>query len=136
MQQTLMDAFKSRDRLLEVDQVRGWLLQIARSRCVDALRSGKRADRLQQAASDASASETPDPSDKLAATDQRRALQACLDALEPEIADAVMMRYREGMSWQRIAEIMGTLLDTVRIRVSRGALKRLRACLEAKGIEP
>jgi RNA polymerase sigma-70 factor (ECF subfamily) len=69
-------------------------------------------------------------------TQDRRALEDCLAALPPEIAAAVLMRYRDGMSWAQIAEAVETPMDTIRMRVQRGALKSLRECLEAHEVTP
>jgi len=136
MQQALMAVFKHRARLLEVDQIRGWLIQIASRKCLDALRSAKRSDRLQRDLVDA---DTPDEIsllEQLGTTQDRRALEECLAGLEPEIAAAVQMRYRDRMSWAQIAEAVGMPLDTIRMRVQRGGLKSLRACLATKEVTP
>lgn len=133
MQQTMIAVFKNRSQLLEVDQIRGWLIRIAVRKSLDALRSSKRVDRLQRdfVASDAPGGE--DLLEQLGTTQDRRALEDCLAALEPDIAAAVLMRYRDGMSWAQIATAVALPLDTVRMRVQRGALNSLRDCLAAKG---
>lgn len=126
MQQAMMAAFRSRDQLLEVDQIRGWLIRIAIRKSLDALRSSKRLDRLRRDLADR------DVADLLDATTEERALEECLATLDPEIAAAVLMRYRDGMSWAQIAEAVDMPQDTIRMRVQRGALKSLRECLAAK----
>jgi RNA polymerase sigma-70 factor (ECF subfamily) len=136
MQQAMIAAFKSRDALLEVEQIRGWLIRTAVHKCIDALRSGKRADRLHRdvGGAGADAGEGGDVVEQLGTTEDRRALEDCLAALDPDVAAAVLMRYREGMSWDKIAEAVEMPLDTIRMRVQRGALKSLRECLASKGI--
>lgn len=137
MQQAMIAAFKSRSQLLEVDQIRGWLIRTAVRKCIDALRSTKRRDRLHRDRLDADNADTVDGGDVLellGTTEEHRALEECLAALAPDVAAAVLMRYRETMSWEQIAEAMAMPLDTIRMRVQRGALKSLRECLESKGV--
>lgn len=132
----MIAAFNDRRQLLAVDQIRGWLIRVATRKCLDALRSFKRIDRLHR---DVAKGDTPDRSsvvDQLASTEQRRALEECLALLPPDIAAAVLMRYHNDMSWAQIAEAVDIPLDTIRMRVQRSALKSLRACLEAKEVAP
>jgi RNA polymerase sigma-70 factor (ECF subfamily) len=134
MQQAIMAAFKNRRKLLEVDQIRGWLLRIAVRKSLDVLRSSKRGVRLQRDLTGREAAEVASVLDDLGTSQERRALEACLDALDPELATAVLMRYRDDMPWAEIAEAVGIALDTIRMRVNRGALQSLRDCLEAKEV--
>ena len=136
MQQTMISAFTHRSRLLEVDQLRGWLIQTATRKCLDALRSAKRSDRLQRDMVDGDAPDELSLLEQLGTTQDRRALEECLAALEPDIAAAVQMRYRDDMSWAQIAEAVGMPLDTIRMRIQRGALKNLRDCLASKEVTP
>jgi RNA polymerase sigma-70 factor (ECF subfamily) len=135
-QQAMMAAFTHRRRLLAVDQIRGWLIQIANRKCLDALRSAKRGGRLQRDLVDHDEPDELSVLEQLGTTQDRRALEECLAALPRDIAAAVQMRYRDGMSWAQIAEAVGIPLDKIRMRVQRGALKRLRDCLAAKEVAP
>jgi RNA polymerase sigma-70 factor (ECF subfamily) len=139
MQEAMMAVFKSRSQLLDVDQIRGWLIRTAIRKCIDALRSSKRTDRLHRDRLAADTADTVDGGDVLellGTTQENRALEECLAALDPDVAAAVQMRFREGMSWEQIAEAVAMPLDTIRMRVQRGALKSLRECLASKGITP
>lgn len=136
MQQAMFAAFKSRDQLLEVEQIRGWLIRVAIRKSLDALRSSKRIERLERDLAEGDGRDVEDLLDQLGTTDDRRALEECFATLEPELAAAVQMRYRDGMSWAQIADAVGMPLDTIRMRVQRGALKSLRECLAAKEVTP
>lgn len=136
MQQTMIAAFRSRGRLLEIEQLRGWLIQIATRKSLDALRSSKRAERLYRDLPHADAPNGDDLLAQLGSTQDRRALEQCLGSLDPELLSAVLMRYLDGMPWDRIAEVTGLPLDTIRMRVQRGALKSLRDCLASKEGQP
>jgi RNA polymerase sigma-70 factor, ECF subfamily len=134
MQEVMMVAFKRRKQLCEVERLRGWLMQVAMRKCIDALRRSKRADKRHDDVADADIVDGRDLFDLLASTEERRALEACLAGLESEVIVAVLMRHHEGMSWDEIGDTVGMASDTVRMRVHRGALKRLRECMESKGI--
>jgi RNA polymerase sigma-70 factor (ECF subfamily) len=136
MQQAMMAAFKSRSQLLEVDQLRGWVIKTAVRKCLDALRSAGRKDRLERDVVAGEPTEAASLLELLGSTTERRALEECLAALDPELATAVWMRYRDSMSWAQIAEAVAIPVDTIRMRVQRGALKLLRDCLASKEVMP
>lgn len=136
MQQALMAAFTHRSRLLEVDQLRGWLIQVASRKCLDQLRAAERSDRRQRNLVDSDAPDEVSVLEQLGTTQDRRALEECLATLAPDLAAAVQMRYRDDMSWAQIAEAVEMPPDTIRMRVQRGALKSLKDCLEAKEVAP
>lgn len=136
MQQAMVAAFKNRRQLLEVEQIRGWLIRIATRKSLDELRSSKRLDRLRHDLAGGEDREFADLLEQLGTTEARRALEECLATLDPEVATAVLMRHRDGMSWAEIAETVDMPLDTIRMRVQRGALKSLRDCLGAKEVAP
>lgn len=136
VQQAMMAAFTHRSQLLGVEQIRGWLIQTASRKCLDALRSAKRSERLQRDLVDSDAPDEVSLLDQLGTTQERRALEECLATLAPDIAAAVQMRYRDRMSWAQIAEAVGMPMDTIRMRVQRGALKSLKDCLAAKEVTP
>jgi RNA polymerase sigma-70 factor (ECF subfamily) len=136
MQQAMIAAFESHRQLPEVRQIRGWLIQIANRKCFDALRSSKRADRLQRDGAGPEAMDGGDVIEQLDATAEHRALEGCLAALPPDVAAAVLMRHHEGMSWKQIAEAVAMAPDAIRMQVTRRAMKSLRECLESKGITP
>lgn len=136
MQQALIAAFKNRSQLLRVDQVRGWLIQIAVRKCLDALRSSKRNDRLKRDVVDSDVVKVDSLLEQLGSTEEQQALEECLSRLAPDVAAAVQMRYRDDMPWAQIAEALEVQEDTIRMRVQRGALKSLRDCLEAKEVGP
>lgn len=137
MQQTLIAAFGSRTQLLGVDNIRSWLMRTASRKCIDTLRLWQRTGRMQHDVSNGCDGAAVDHGGALAlfaAEEVKRELVVCLLALGRDLAALVLMRYHDGMSWEEIAEIVGDPPDAIRMRVNRGALQRIRACLEAKGI--
>lgn len=136
MQQAMMAAFENRRQLIEVDQLRGWLIQVAVRKCFDAKRTGKRKDRRERSAATGEPTEVASMVELFGLTEDRRALEECIAALDPELAVAVDLRYRDGMSWMQIAEAVGMPADTIRMRVQRGAMNSLRECLASKEVVP
>jgi RNA polymerase sigma-70 factor (ECF subfamily) len=61
-----------------------------------------------------------------------RALDAALSHIRPEYREAVVLRYRQDLSVQEIAQIMGLPQGTVKIYLFR-ARKELASILSAKG---
>lgn len=136
MQQAMIKAFENRSQLMAVDSIRGWLIRIAARKCLDELRSSKRMGQLQRDLRDSDPVDGEDLLAQLGTTRDRRALEECLSGLDPDLCAVVLMRYCDAMSWEQIAEVVELPLDTIRMRVQRGALSSLRACLAAKEVAP
>jgi RNA polymerase sigma-70 factor, ECF subfamily len=137
MQEALIAAFENRTKMMEVNSLRAWLITIAIRKAYDALRSARRSDRVRDAVSATDLDrDDRDVVDWLAASADQRALQDCLNRLEPDVHAAILLRYREERSWEEIAHLLGVPLDTIRMRVQRGGLKSLKLCLESKNVKP
>jgi RNA polymerase sigma-70 factor (ECF subfamily) len=130
MQESLISAFRNREQMLGVASLRGWLIKIATRKSLDALRATRRTGRLHEAMLRADDPVNGQDLAALLARDEGRR------ALEPETCAALLLRYREGVAWDEIAEAVGIPVDTIRMRVQRGALRSLRACLEAQEQDP
>lgn len=108
-----------------------WLVAIARHAALDHLRRHRREavgvedDMAALMAEEAGGS--PDPADLSAS---RRALQACLDQLEPEPRRCVLLAYHGGLTYEEMARQLDRPVNTVKSWVRRSLL-RLRQCLEA-----
>ncbi|MBI4474668.1 MAG: sigma-70 family RNA polymerase sigma factor [Acidobacteria bacterium] len=117
------------------DESRGkpiaWLLTIARTRAIDALRSsGRQAAKTEQfetaRAPEAGASEQ----DSFVLSDMRRAVQAALQSLSEAQRVPLEMAYFLGMSHTEIAAALGQPLGTVKDRIRTGMM-HLRKMLKA-----
>lgn len=136
MQLVMMAAYDNRRELRKVDNLRGWLIQVASRRCVDLLRSADRRRRHERHAATGDPAETESLLELLGTTERLGELVECLAALDPDLALAVNLRHLDGMSWVQVAEVMGTSVDKIRMRVQRGAMRSLRDCLASKEIVP
>ena len=114
--------------------MRAWLMRVGTNKALDALRRGRRqrAKLERQLRLDPGEGAPATPDDALAAYD-RASLDECLAALDPVTRAAFLLRHDDELPWEEIAATVGLPVDTIRMRVQRGALRSLRTCLEAKG---
>src|SRR5262245_5180368 len=136
-QLTFVQAFEGLGRFARDSSLRTWLFGIARLRCLDALRSGRR-----RRARFESTGELPEradagraPEDLLAARGVARALERCLEELTPVVRTAVLLRYQEGMAYPEMVDVCHEWPATLQARVTR-ALPVLRRCIERQGVSP
>lgn len=139
-QETFVKAFRS---LASYDQTRklsSWLFTIAHNAAIDHLRrkrlatvpletEGDRAAPVDRAA--APAAEGPER--EALRADLLRAFETVLAELRPDHAEALVLRFQEGLAYDEIAEIMGLPLGTVKTHLHR-ARKTLAARLEEIGV--
>ncbi len=113
---------------------RTWLYAIARHRCLDALKMQRRR-RLRFVLS-AVLREEADPGlssrEQMEQRAQAQAMDRALGVLKPEVRIAVLLRYREEMSFEDMAKICGAPAATLQARVAR-ALPKLRKAFEKEG---
>ncbi len=132
MQQTLISAIKTGQSLAKVENFRPWLMRTANNKCIDMLRKSQRERRREQEPSPAQHSEPVD--ELLQAEYERAAIEECLEHLEYEDRIAVVARVIDGWTWEEVGRALGVAPDTIRMRLTRGALRSLRECLESKEI--
>lgn len=130
-QMVFMQAFEALCKGVDVQNERAWLLGIARNRCVDRLRRPG-PELLDQEGLERVVDR--DPGGDLVTSDSaaRRALEDCLDALEPRSRAVLLLRFHDDLSYQEISALTGDSPGALRVRVAR-ALPVLRGCLEKKG---
>lgn len=108
---------------------RTWLFRITRYRAIDFLRRRKREHELIDDVSVDTvaipASESEDDDDALV---DEEALTAALMAMPPPQREVMLLRYRDGLSYQEIATVVGRPIGTVRTRLHH-AKKRLQESL-------
>lgn len=114
--------------------IRSWLFGIARHRALDAAKARKMENERLVAYKAAETIDSAPPPDELleaARTNVRKseALEKCLARLAPPIREVLLLRFRDGLTYEEMAEICGEKPNTLRIRLVR-ALGVLRRCLE------
>jgi RNA polymerase sigma-70 factor (ECF subfamily) len=107
-----------------------WIMTIARSRALDALRRGDTAQSLgDEQLAGVEAGTGSDPHDLLDAVEKQQRLHAALKDLEPLPRQLVALAFFRGLSHEEIAAQMGLPLGTVKSHIRR-ALLRLRDLLD------
>lgn len=119
-----------------------WLVTIARSRALDALRSAARQARLAPVSVDeapdaalAAEDASSNPAHLVEARERRSAIVAALNALPEAQRIAVEMAFFEGLSQTEIAERLSEPLGTIKTRIRLGMIK-LRQLLAAHAGPP
>jgi RNA polymerase sigma-70 factor (ECF subfamily) len=109
------------------DNFRAWLLRIASRACIDQVRRAGRRPAISWDAASADPVqdvEPPDPGEgpegATLRLELRTTLQRALSTLPPEQRIAVVLCDVQGLSYQEIADAMGTNIGTVRSRLARG----------------
>jgi len=131
LQEVFLQAWRSAARY---DPSRGsaeaWLIMMARSRAIDALRKGRRAPDRPEAAP---LPEVPAPSaDVPEAMEARTFVTSALEGLTSTQREVLELAFYGGLSQTEIAARIGAPLGTVKSR-TRMALERLRETLVMKG---
>lgn len=107
-----------------------WMATIARNRAIDEVR--RRAPVSIEDAPQALdvASEGPDPLDAAEQNEELQRLKGCLDGLEPERREIVLLAYYTGLSRDELAARFGHPVGTIKVWLRR-SLAQLRKCLGA-----
>jgi len=112
-----------------------WLTSIVRNRCLDQLRR-REVDTVTMGDEEEGvtiAAEGPTPLELLLAAADARAVQGCVNALEPGQKQAIALAFFQGLSHSELAQHLRQPLGTVKSWVRRG-LERLRGCLDRAGV--
>lgn len=133
-QTVFVQAFRDLPHFAGRSSLRTWLYGIARHRCLDAMKIGARWRRrfVRAEPLPEPVDERPRADQALAESGEVEALVAALAGLPIETRIAVLLRYREGMTFEEIGAVCGERATTVQARVAR-ALPRLRAAMTGGG---
>jgi len=110
-----------------------WLLSIASHYCIDCLRRRGRAPQLSldgPLPPQWLASDTQRPDQAVSRKQQQEQIRQLLDMLEPAYRAAVVLRYWYDLSYEEIAEAMGTTESAIKSRLHR-ARRMLAGQLQA-----
>ena len=99
------------------EHLKAWLLRVTINRCREL---GRMAWRRHDVPLDALVSEPADPkAEEEFDAAERAELWKVVDRLKPKYREVIHLRYREGLSCEQIAHILGTRASTVRTRLQR-----------------
>ncbi|MGH2604550.1 MAG: RNA polymerase sigma factor [Dehalococcoidia bacterium] len=132
IQESLVRAYRSLGRCRDRANFKGWLFRIVSNQCKTHVSRGRRrAEVLSQAAREPSTTE--DPHAQAHAAELRRQVHESLQLLPAEQREALVLRYVEGLSVTEMAELLGTSLSAVKMRLLR-ARNALRERFEGVAI--
>lgn len=108
----------------------GWVLAIARNRCLEILRRRGVDDApWDDAYAESLADEAPSPEQRAVHAQGARSLSTCLHGLDPRDRAAVELAFYDGLSYTETAERLERPVGTVKSQIRRSLLK-LKRCLE------
>ena len=105
-----------------------WIYTILRNRCLSILRSEGRMDTRAEPLAEDLASEEDDPEMILSKLSDAKALKHCLEKLEPEKRELVLMAFVKGMTHGELAGRLDVPLGTIKSWMRR-SLMTLKGCL-------
>jgi RNA polymerase sigma-70 factor (ECF subfamily) len=110
-------------RTLRDAPFKAWLFQIAANLCYDHFRRGKRYGSMPEDDQTSNVVSlgiaTPDPQERAEASERNRLVRESIQALEPDMRLAIILRDVNGMAYDEIAGVMGVPLGTVKSRIAR-----------------
>lgn len=106
-----------------------WIFRIVANGCKDWLKNIRRTHLSYEEDDQPSAFATPD--EELDRTELRSDLDRALSALAPSLREAFVMKHVEGRSYEEMADLLGTTVGALKMRVHR-AREALQALLEEK----
>jgi RNA polymerase sigma-70 factor, ECF subfamily len=116
-----------------LSEVRGrfdaWVFRIVANGCKDWLKNIRRTHLSYDEDDQPSAFSTPE--EELDRTELRTDLDRALAALAPSLREAFVMKHVEGRSYEEMADLLGTTVGALKMRVHR-AREALQALLEEK----
>jgi len=127
-QEVFLQLFRRASRFDASRSFRSWFFSLAHNRAMDLLRgSGGKKERGLTAGTENLPAEEPQPSpeDLVVGIEAARSLERMLQRLSGEHRAVLLLRFREGLTYEEIAEVVGCPLGTAKSRVHH-ALRRLR----------
>ncbi len=133
-QETFISAFRNISKM-RGDNVRAWLLRIARNKAYDHFRRQNRrretsVDEDTEVFRERLVSDNPSPADVAMNTELREALEHCVGALSHEHREVIVLIDVQGGSYDDASAVCGVNIGTVKSRLNR-ARRRVRDCLQS-----
>lgn len=127
-QEAFIRAFRSLESFNPSFSFRSWIMTIASRIAIDFLRK-KRPQTLSLDETGEIRSEFATPDAELESKETRQSIERAVSSLPPEYRIAILLRHKEGLSYDEIAAVLDLPLGTVKTRVYRGR-EILRKSLE------
>jgi len=120
----------------EAGSFQNWILRVARNLVIDHYRQGRRfpqtAGSEEMETMNLKDERTPNPHRAAEQLEAASFLQEGLQALSPELKEAIILRDLEGMAYQEIADMLGVPEGTVKSRINRGRIELARLLMKRR----
>lgn len=124
-QDVFVKVWKHLDRYDPKQSFKPWIAQIAKNTALDWMKKKKPLlfsglDQEEELFIDQLVDAQPLPSDIFAQTQEAHELEQTIQQLPAHYAEVIQLRYREGLTFQEIADRLEMIMDTVKTRHRRG----------------
>jgi len=120
----------------EAGSFQNWILRVARNQIIDRYRQVRRYPRMEGSEELESTGfqddKIPNPQRAAEQTEAARILHEALQALPPELKEAVILRDIEEMPYQEIADLLSVPEGTVKSRINRGRLELSKVLIKRR----
>jgi RNA polymerase sigma-70 factor (ECF subfamily) len=120
----------------EVGSFQNWILRVARNLIIDHYRQARRYPKTggseELETMNIKDDKVPNPQRAAEQVEASRFLQDGLQALSPELKEAIILRDLEGMAYQDIAEMLAVPEGTVKSRINRGRLELAKLLMKRR----
>ena len=120
----------------EAGSLQNWILRVARNMVIDHYRQVRRYPQTGGSEELESLNirddKIPNPQRVSEQMEAARFLQEGLQALSPELKEAIILRDLEGMAYQEIANLLGVPEGTVKSRINRGRIELARLLMKRR----
>lgn len=127
VQDIFLKAFEAYDRFDPSRGASAWIYTIARNHVINSMAKERPQTDLEEVIDSRTVSE--DGRERIALRDDERRLLDAIDALPPEEAKLVRMKYLEGWRFEDLEEVFGKASGALRVQASR-ALKKVKEGLK------
>ncbi|HRT62784.1 MAG TPA: RNA polymerase sigma factor [Syntrophales bacterium] len=129
-QETFLKAFTALRKFQGEKKFFTWLYTIGLNLIRNHLKGAKpAAEPMEALCNSEPRSEFENPEDCAIRGEERRLLDLCVRRLSPDIREAVVLRFHQGLSFEDIAAVSGCTLSGAKMKVYRG-LEKLRSLMD------
>lgn len=122
-QDTFVRAWRSLDRFRAQSALTTWLYRIVTRRCLDTIAGRRSTEQLDETSTELVAGE---PAEIVAQREQLRAVTRAIAELPADQRAVLVLREFEGLSYNELADVLGTSVASIKGRLHRARLTILR----------
>ncbi len=117
VQDVFLKMYEHRMQLSDPSRFRAWLFMIARNQCLTHYRDHKRLSPLEEEWPTHSVLEPQSLSQEVERDEEVRLVRTFINQLKPEYKEVVVLREYQGLSYEEIAEVVGTTVAAIKAKL-------------------